>query len=430
LQKHLKAEGKMSAVRRLIVIPTGAMAAVPVEVLAPQLTVSYAPSASLLARSLQSSRPIRFAPLLALGDPVFQRHRRAEPQAPKQGLLLRQVLPGGNAARAGLCAGDVLLVYNGVRLFSSSDLIAPVGSAVVKGRAWRDGETFAVRLQPGPLGVRIDDRPVARALAAWREGETLIRGSEEKFARLPGTRYEVEAIARLLGGKPMRLRGSDASEQEIDRLIKAGVLRKARVIHLATHGLIDHERPEWSALILARDRLPDALEQARQGEKVYDGHLRVGTILREWDLDADLVVLSACETGLGKDGSGEGLLGFAQAFLQKKARSVVLSRWKVDDTATALLMLRFYENLLGKRTGLKKPLGRAEALAEAKKWLRHLSRKEAEQLTAHLAGGTLRGTLDAPLPKHKVKPAKLPRGERPFEHPAFWAAFVLVGDPS
>src|SRR5262249_48186010 len=193
---------------------------------------------------------------------------------------------------------------------------------------------------------------------------------------------------------------------------------------LATHGLIDPDRPEQSALILARDRLPNALEQARQGKKGYDGYLRVSTILREWDLDADLVALSACETGLGKDGGGEGLLGFAQAFLQKGARSVVLSRGKVDDTATALLMLRFYENLLGKRPGLKSALGRAEALSEAKRWLRGLSRQQAEKLTAHLAGGTLRGTLDAPLPKRKVKPAKLPRGDRPFEHPAFWAAFV------
>src|SRR5207247_1857629 len=83
----------------------------------------------------------------------------------------------------------------------------------------------------------------------------------------------------------------------------------------------------------------------------------------EWrgGIDADLVVLSACETGLGKDAGGDGLLGFAQAFLSAGARSVVLSRWQVDDVATALLMVRFYQNLLGKREGLKKPLGRYDA---------------------------------------------------------------------
>jgi CHAT domain-containing protein len=77
------------------------------------------------------------------------------------------------------------------------------------------------------------------------------------------------------------------------------------------------------------------------GKRVPDGRLTVGTILKEWQFDADLVVLSACQTGLGKETSGEGMLGFTQALMQKGARSVVLSRWKVDDAATALLMARF-----------------------------------------------------------------------------------------
>jgi CHAT domain-containing protein len=146
-------------------------------------------------------------------------------------------------------------------------------------------------------------------------------------------------------------------------------------------------------------------------------------------LTADLVVLSACETGLGQQGYGEGLLGFAQAFLQKGARSVVLSRWKVDDTATALLMLRFYENLLGKRQGTK-PRGRADALAEAKRWLAGLSREQALALTGELVAGELRGTIKKLKPASK-KPdvrVKVPAGERPFAHPAYWAAFVLIGE--
>jgi CHAT domain-containing protein len=154
----------------------------------------------------------------------------------------------------------------------------------------------------------------------------------------------------------------------------------------------------------------------------------VETILREWQLDADLVVLSACETGLGTQASGDGLLGFAQAFLAKGARSVVLSRWKVDDAATALLMVRFYENLLGSRKGTK-PLGRADALDEAKRWLRALPRAEAGALAAALTGGELRGTV-APLRRpEKGKSPRLPEGDRPFAHPCHWAAFVLVGDP-
>jgi CHAT domain-containing protein len=107
----------------------------------------------------------------------------------------------------------------------------------------------------------------------------------------------------------------------------------------------------------------------------------------------------------------------------------VLSRWKVDDAATALLMLRFYENLLGNRKELAQPLGRAAALQEAKTWLRRLPRKEVETLVASLTHGEIRATI-GPAPKAKVaEPARVPAGDRPYAHPFYWAAFVLVGDP-
>jgi CHAT domain-containing protein len=90
-------------------------------------------------------------------------------------------------------------------------------------------------------------------------------------------------------------------------------------------------------------------------------------------------------------------------------------------------MLRFYENLLGKRRDLKAPLKRAEALEEAKRWLRTRSRKQAEEQVASLTGGEIRGTVgDAPKRKGK---GTVPAGERPFAHAYYWAAFVLIGDP-
>jgi len=159
----------------------------------------------------------------------------------------------------------------------------------------------------------------------------------------------------------------------------------------------------------------------------------VGKVLSDWQLDADLVVLSACQSGLGREAAGEGMLGFTQALLQKGARSVVLSRWKVDDAATALLMQRFYENLLGRRAGEGdppvKPMQRAEALREARSWLRQLARAEAEKRLAVLRERVPRGErgrIKAALP---TRQPDAPKEDRPFDHPYFWAAFVLLGDP-
>jgi CHAT domain-containing protein len=92
-------------------------------------------------------------------------------------------------------------------------------------------------------------------------------------------------------------------------------------------------------------------------------------------------------------------------------------------------MLRFYENLLSSRKGTR-PLARALALTEAKTWLRQLPRKEAAGLSAALLAGKLSATraseVELELADDKVP---LPAGERPFAHPAFWAAFTLLGDP-
>jgi CHAT domain-containing protein len=212
----------------------------------------------------------------------------------------------------------------------------------------------------------------------------------------------------------------------------SGALKDYGLLHLATHGQANAWEPTQTALILAQDALPSDKEQGERvlaGKKRLDGRLTVETVLRDWRLDADLVTLSACQTGLGAETRGEGMLGFAQALLQKGARSVLLSRWKVDDGATALLMARFYENLLGKRDGLKAPLAKAEALHEAKAWLRELPREEAQKRLAALVDGVPRGergSLRPALPPRKPEAAK---DERPFAHPYYWAAFVLIGDP-
>jgi CHAT domain-containing protein len=112
-------------------------------------------------------------------------------------------------------------------------------------------------------------------------------------------------------------------------------LSQYRIIHLATHGLLDSEHPERSALVMS---LVDRFGNSQPG------FLKMGDVFN-LKLPADLVVLSACETALGSDIKGEGLVGLTRAFMYAGARRIVASSWKVDDLATAELMTSFYKNL-------------------------------------------------------------------------------------
>jgi CHAT domain-containing protein len=118
-----------------------------------------------------------------------------------------------------------------------------------------------------------------------------------------------------------------------------------------THGVIDETTPQRSAVILAQTGLPDSLERILHQKSVFDGRLSVREIQLTWVLKADLVMLSACETALGRKSGGEGCVGFNQALLMSGARSVCLSLWEVDDKAASFLMTRFYQNMVGKRAG-------------------------------------------------------------------------------
>jgi CHAT domain-containing protein len=236
---------------------------------------------------------------------------------------------------------------------------------------------------------------------------------------LPGSRREVLAIARLFDHAD-KLLGSEASEQQLERLATSGRLRDYRYLHLATHGLLDPKNTMRSALLLAQDDLPDPRQQVLAGKQAYDGRLTAAQILRSWKLDAELVTLSACQSGLGTYQGGEGYVGFAQALFVAGARGLVLSQWPVDDNATALLMTRFYQNLLGKRAGLEGPLAKAQALEEAKAWLRGLNADQVEQRLEALSRGVPRPRPATPVPA----------AVHPYGHPYYWAAFILVGDPN
>ena len=365
--------------RRLIVLPSRAMAGIPIEaLLAPDDTRTgegYVPSATVFKYLREQPRPDRHAGLLALGDPAYVRSdASSEPKLlPDHGLLVNVVAPGSNAATHGLKPGDVLLAYDGQVLNMKDDLkVVAEGDKPIVIEIWRDGRSSRLDLAPGKLGAVIDSRPAPAAIAANRAMNKVLvaaRGGGEDFEPLPGTRYEVEALARLFQSddRPTRiLLGTDASEPTLDSLARSGELGRFGFIHLATHGVIDDDIPARSAVILTQTGLPDPLEQVLHQQPVFDGRLLVREIQRGWDLKAELVTLSACETALGREAGGEGFVGFTQALLMSGARSVCLSLWKVDDTATALSMQRFYANLLGRRPGLTAALPKAEARREAK----------------------------------------------------------------
>ncbi len=189
------------------------------------------------------------------------------------------------------------------------------------------------------------------------------------FARLPYTRTEVLSISKLF--PPGERRVYLGAEARVET-VKAQPMQEYRYIHFATHAFIDEQRPNLSGLLFSFE--PQSSE---------DGVLDLREITR-LKLNADLVTLSACSTGLGKLVDGEGLLGLTRAFFYAGARNVAVSLWNVNDPATAALMTAFYQNLT-------RGFSEREALRQAKLAL-------------------LRGSNPA------------------WRHPYFWAAFVLVGE--
>jgi CHAT domain-containing protein len=118
--------------------------------------------------------------------------------------------------------------------------------------------------------------------------------------------------------------------------VLTGELSQYRYVHFATHGLLDNDRPGLSSLVLS---------MVDEQGKPQDGFLRSNEIYN-LKLPAELVVLSACQTGLGKEIKGEGLVGMTRGFMYAGAARVVVSLWNVNDKATAELMTKFYEKML------------------------------------------------------------------------------------
>jgi CHAT domain-containing protein len=200
--------------------------------------------------------------------------------------------------------------------------------------------------------------------------DSLLRG-KGVLTRLPATKQEAEAIMAIVpAGTSMMATGFDA-----DRTVALSAeLGKYKVLHLATHGMVDVENPEMSGIMFSL---------VNQEGKTKEGFVQLHDIYNLNLSNTRLVVLSACETGLGKNVRGEGLVGFSRGFIYAGASTVIASLWKVDDSATSQLMTQFYKGMFEDRL-----------------------------------------TPSAALRNAKVNMWRQPRYRAPF----YWAAFVLQGE--
>ncbi|BCG62921.1 MAG: hypothetical protein methR_P0592 [Methyloprofundus sp.] len=265
------------------------------------------------------------------------------------------------------------------------------------------------------------------------------------FGQLPGTQIEGERIADLLDVKPW----TDVTALESD--LKN--IRSPVILHLATHGFFLEDQKndpnqyvrdlgsiDWSSNDnlqrlnahglenpLLRSGLALAgvntwLTHGNPPEAAEDGLLTAEDVTGLNLLDTELVVLSACETGLGEVQVGEGVLGLRRSFILAGAKTLIMSLWKVPDLATAILMERLYQNLL------KKHLPRDQALREAQRYLSQVTVGEIRKdwLNKQTLKKLSAGNQEAE--KELKQLTKKPNNHQPFQHPLYWGAFICQGD--
>lgn len=208
----------------------------------------------------------------------------------------------------------------------------------------------------------VGNETMKRAALTLRDG---------KLEPLPEAEQEVKALGRLYGtARSTVYIGADAREDRVK-----SEASRARILHFATHGVLNNSSPMYSHLALA------------EGGTGEDGLLEAWELMH-LDLQADLAVLSACETARGRIGAGEGMIGFSWAMFIAGVPSIVVSQWKVESAGTRDLMVNFHRTLISSANG-KTKLTKSEALRQS-----------------------------------ALKLMKNPETNHPF----YWAGFVLIGD--
>src|SRR6185436_91308 len=196
---------------------------------------------------------------------------------------------------------------------------------------------------------------------------------DEPLSPLPEAEKEVNSLRQMYGPASSRvLIGAQAREG----IVKAEA-GKYQVLHFATHATLDDRNPLYSRIILSRT----------EDDQQEDGLLEAWELMK-LDLNAELVVLSACETARGRVTNGEGMIGMSWALFVAGSPAAVVSQWKVDSARSSELMIEFHRNLLHRPGAGKSPLTKSEALRQAALKLLH----------------------------------------GPYNHPAYWAGFILIGN--
>lgn len=259
-------------------------------------------------------------------------------------------------------------------------------------------ESYNIKYEPSLTTLTLLDEPQSLnskellAVAGSQisgEDNNVIRSAN--LSALPSTIIEVDSIAAHFP-QASTLKDDEVSEEALKELLRQN---RYRYIHMATHGIIDEERPNRSGLALSAEGeiTPSSKE---------DGLLRTSEIFG-LNINSDMVVLSACNTGLGKIVNGEGMLGMQRSFFYAGAATVVVSLWNVYDRSTAAFMNEFYEALINSKS--------EESWTSS--MLRWIGWDESIPF----------GQKASAMREAKLRMIKHPL----FNHPIYWAPFIVVG---
>jgi CHAT domain-containing protein len=311
------------------------------------LSQEYAPTGRQLSRLLLASVPLAEAKrILIVPDGSLQ-------------YIPFTALPLPDSSES----GAVLVSHHEIAVLPSASALATLRRAAAK----RAPPTALAAIFADPVFEEDDPRFEGRAAhgKTQRQSELLPslralehRGNSYYIPRLPASRDEANAIATLLSTRGSKLVHVSLDFDANRESVLNNGLFGFRFVHFATHGIIDAQHPEMSALILSL---------VNERGKRQDGYLRLGDIY-QLKLSADLVVLSSCESALGKDLESEGIIGLPRGFLYAGAKSVIASLWKVDDAATAKLMTSLYRRVGGGESPSSALRGAQIEMAHDEQW--------------------------------------------------------------